>query len=55
MKRIQSFVFSAVVALVFFGCKSSQIAVSSPSFEAVILTPAKKGRLSEEALKTWSH
>ena len=55
MKRIQSFVFSAIVVLVFLGCKSSQIVVTQPVFEEVLVTPAKKGSLSEEEFKIWSH
>lgn len=55
MKHIQATIFSAVLALVFVGCKSTQIAVKAPTFDKVILTPAKKGSLTKKELKTWSH
>ncbi len=55
MKSIKMLVFSAMVALVFASCKSTKKVVTASDFEEFILTPAKKGNLSEEALKTWSH
>jgi subtilisin family serine protease len=55
MNSVKSIIFSAVIALVFVGCKTSQIAITAPTFEQAILTPAKKGSLTEEELKTWSH
>lgn len=55
MNNINRLLFSAIVALVFAGCKSSKVVISPPTFEEAILTPAKKGVLSEEGLRTWSH
>lgn len=55
MKNTNRLLFSAIVALVFAGCKSSKIVIAPPTFEEAIQIPAKKGVLSEEALKTWSH
>ena len=55
MRNIKVYILSAVMALVFASCKTSQIVVSQPNFDQFNTTPAKKESLSEEALKTWSH
>jgi cell wall-associated protease len=55
MKLKKSFILSALLAFVFVGCKSSQVAVTEPIFEDIITVPAKKGTLSKEELQIWSH
>jgi len=55
MKRLKSILFSAIIALVFVSCKSTQSVIKLPNFDAVITIPAKKGILSDEEMKTWSH
>lgn len=55
MKSFKTMFYSAIIALVFVGCKSAKVVAPPPIFEEAILTPAKKGSLSEEAAKTWHH
>ncbi len=55
MKRLKSILFSAIIALAFVSCKSTQSVVKSPNFDTLINIAAKKGVLSDEEMKTWSH
>lgn len=55
MKSIKTLVFSAVVALIFTGCKSTQVVTTQPQLEEIINTPAKKTELSEKEFNRWSH
>ena len=55
MKSIKTLVLSAIIALGFASCKSTQVVVSKPVFEEIITIPVKKGSLSKEELQIWSH
>jgi subtilisin family serine protease len=55
MKPIKAFIFSAIIALFFTSCKSTQRVVVQSNFNDIILVPAKKLALSKEALQNWSH
>jgi cell wall-associated protease len=55
MKLLKLIFFSVIIVLVFGSCKSMKSVVKLPNFDAVMTTPAKKGVLSEEEMKIWSH
>jgi cell wall-associated protease len=55
MKPLKLIFFSVIIVLVFGSCKSMKSVVKLPNFDAVMTTPAKKGVLSEEEMKIWSH
>jgi cell wall-associated protease len=55
MKPLKSIFFSAIIVVIFGSCKSMKSVVKFPNFDAVMTTPAKKGVLSEEEMKIWSH
>ncbi|WP_438973505.1 S8 family serine peptidase [Polaribacter sp.] len=55
MKNTNTYILSALFALVVIGCKSSKITVTPPNFNFVNTTPAKKSDLSEDDFQIWSH
>ena len=55
MKLLKLIFFSVIIILVFASCKSIKPILKLPNFDAVMTTPAKKGVLSEEEMKIWSH
>ena len=55
MKNTNTYILSALFALVVIGCKSSKITVTPPNFNFVNTTPAKKSDLSEDNFQIWSH
>ena len=55
MKSIKTLFFSALIALFFTSCKSTQKVLVRQAFEAINLTPAKKSDLSDEEFQIWSH
>jgi cell wall-associated protease len=53
MKRFKSIIFSIII--VFSSCKSIQSITKIPTFNEAINISAKKGVVSDEELKNWSH
>ena len=53
MKCFKSIIFSIII--VFASCKSIQSITKTPTFNGAINIPAKKGVLSDEEMKNWSH
>ena len=56
MKVLKSFIFSAIISLVFVGCKSTIKTISVPEgSNEIINISAKKGVLSDDEMHRWSH